>query len=80
MSNPAAPVLINILTQLQAMINTIATGDPMLVGARIEPAVQIFLGQVTLQIPGLAGAGLTTLQTDINTKIDGIITQLKAQA
>ena len=79
MSNPLAPTLIAILEDLSQMVTTITTGDPAQVALRFEPALQIFLGQLTLLIPGLEGAGLAALQTDVNTKIAAAIAQLKTQ-
>ena len=73
----AAPTLITALQQVQTMINTITTGDPATIGARVLPAAQIFLGQLTLLWPGLATAELGVAQTEINTKISGLITQLQ---
>ena len=37
----AAPVLITVLQELEAMVATITTGDPLLIAARVQPAVQI---------------------------------------
>jgi hypothetical protein len=74
----AAPVLITVLQELEAMVSTITTGDPLLIAARVQPAVQIFLAQVELQLPALAGAGQTLLSTEVNTKIGTWITSLKA--
>jgi hypothetical protein len=80
-SNPvlsaAAPSLITVLQQLETMVTTITTGDPALIAARVEPALQIFLGQVMLQLPGLESAELSAVQTTINTKIGSLIASLQ---
>ena len=74
----AAPSLITALQQLQAMLKNITTGDPLQAPARVGPAVQIFLGQLALELPGLAGSELTALNTEVDTKISGFIAQLQA--
>jgi len=75
--NPLNPVLIKILQEVESMVNTICIGDPLLVGARIGPAVQIFLGQVTLLLPEVGGAGLAVINTDVNAKIGALIAHLQ---
>ena len=74
----AAPTLVTALTNLQTMVNTILAGDPLQAPARVGPAAQIFLGQLELLLPGLAGSELGAVGTDINNKLAGLIGQLKA--
>jgi hypothetical protein len=76
----AAPTLIIALQELQTAINTIVTGDPLQAPARVEPAVAIFLAQLQLLLPGLAGAELTAANVAVGAKITGLIAQLKALA
>lgn len=74
----AAPALITAITDLQALINTILTGDPLTAPARVGPAVQIFLGQLGLLLPSLGVAEIGSLNTEVNAKLGDIITKLKA--
>jgi hypothetical protein len=74
----AAPTLITALQELQTAINTILTGDPLQIPMRAGPAVAILIGQLQLLIPGLAVAEQGVVQTEVNTKLGGLITQLQA--
>jgi hypothetical protein len=74
----AAPTLITVLTEFEAMIATITSGDPALIAARVAPAAQIFLGQLMLAVPALEGAGLSALNAEISTKVGDLIAKLKA--
>jgi hypothetical protein len=74
----AAPTLITAITDLQSLINTILTGDPLTAPARVMPAVEIFLGQLELLLPSLGVAEIGALNTDVNAKLEAIKTKLKA--
>jgi hypothetical protein len=74
----AAPTLITALQELQTAINTILTGDPMQIPLRVGPAVAILVGQLQLLLPGLATAEQGVVNTEVNTKLTGLITQLQA--
>lgn len=84
MSNPnpilkaAAPTLIAALQEFKAAINTILTGDPMQIPLRAGPAAAILVSQLTLLLPGLAVAETGVVQADVNSKIDGLVSQLQA--
>ena len=74
----AAPILITVVEDALAAFSTITTGDPLTVAARVEPAAQIFLGQLMLLLPTLAGSEFGALQADINAKGAAIIAHLKS--
>jgi hypothetical protein len=74
----AAPTLVTALQELQTALNTILTGDPAQIPLRAGPAVAIMIGQLELLLPGLAAAETGVVQSDINTKIGGLITKLQA--
>jgi hypothetical protein len=84
MSNPnpilkaAAPTLITALQEFKAAINTILTGDPLQIPMRAGPAAAILVGQLQLLLPGLIVAETGVVQADVNTKIDGLVSQLQA--
>lgn len=84
MSNPnpalvaAAPVLLNVLSELQTFFTTVLTGDPALIPERFDGASKVLLGSIELQLPGLAVAELGAVQTNINTKLASWKTSLTA--
>lgn len=73
----AAPTLIQALTLIQTFVNTTFTGDPALIPARADASADILLGNLKLLLPGLAVAEVGVVQSDINTKIGAVITQLQ---
>lgn len=73
----ATPSLIAVLQALQAFILNLGT-DPAQVAIKFPGAVQVLIGTVEMQFPALAGSELGALETDINSKIAGWITKLKA--
>lgn len=73
----AAPSLVNILQAVEALIANVGT-DPAQVAIKFPGALQVFLGTVEMQLPGLAASELGTLQSAANTKLAAWITQLKA--
>jgi Transglycosylase SLT domain len=72
----ASPFLKTVLMDLKVMANTILTGDPAQIGLRAGPAFGIFLNQVVLLEPGLLSAEESVVNTDVGSKIDGIIAKL----
>lgn len=75
----AAPSLIPVLQSLQTFITNLGT-DPAQVPAKFPGALQVLIGSVELQLPALAVAEFSALQTDANAKIAGWITSLQAAA
>ena len=75
----AIPSLIAVLQAAQTAFTTILSGDPATIALRAGPAAQVFLGQVGLQVPALATAEIGAVQTDINTKIGAMISNLQAK-
>jgi hypothetical protein len=74
----AAPTIVKALQQIQNAINTILTGDPAQIPLRAGPAAAILVAQLQLLLPELAAAETSVVQTEINGKIGGLITQLQA--
>lgn len=74
----AGPTLIMALQEFKAAINTILTGDPLQIPMRAGPAAAILVGQLQLLLPGLVVAETGVVQADVNTKIDGLVSQLQA--
>lgn len=72
----AAPFLKVLLADLKIAINTTMTGDPLQIGLRAGPAFGILLNQMLLMEPALAAGLVGVVQTDINSKIDGVIAKL----
>jgi hypothetical protein len=73
----AAPTLIQAVGLLKTAINTILTGDPAQIALRAGPAAAIFVAQVELLLPQLAASEVGAVNTDINTKLDGLVTKLQ---
>lgn len=74
----AAPTLIAAILQVKAAANTILTGDPAQIPLRAGPAFAILVAQLELLLPGLEVAEVGVVNTDINSKLDGLITKLQA--
>lgn len=72
----ASPFLKTALTDLKTAVNTTLTGDPAQIGLRAGPAFGIFLNQLVLLEPGILSAEEGVVNTDIGSKIDGIIAKL----
>jgi hypothetical protein len=75
----AAPSLIAVLQALQTFVGNLGT-DPTQVPAKFPGALQVLLGSVELQLPALASAEFTTLQSEANTKIAAWIKSLQGVA
>ena len=73
----AAPTLIQAVGLLKTAINTILTGDPAQIPLRALPAATIFVAQVELLLPQLAASEVGAVSTDINTKLDNLVTKLQ---
>lgn len=74
----AAPVLINVVNELQTFFTTVLTGDPALIPQRIDAASKILLGSIELQLPGLVTAEIGVVQSELNAKLTGWAASLKA--
>lgn len=74
----AAPTLIQAVQLFKTALNTTFTGDPAQIPLRAGPAVSIFVAQLELLAPGLASAEVGAVNTDAQTKLDGVITKLQA--
>ncbi len=73
----AAPSLINVLQAVQTLITNLGT-DPAQIAVKWPGALQVFIGTVEMQLPGLAASEIGALQSEANTKIASWITSLKA--
>ena len=74
----AAPILENVVGELQTFFTTVLTGDPSLLVQRFDGAAKVLLGNIELQLPGLATAEISVVQNDINTKLASWAASLKA--
>jgi hypothetical protein len=74
----AAPTLITVIGELQTLVTTILTGDPLQIPSRIDGAVKIFLGQLELQFPGFLSAEIGVVETDAVTALGNAKTKLQA--
>lgn len=74
----AAPVLENVISQLQTFFTAVLTGDPSQIGLRFAGASQVLLGSIELQLPGLAAAEVGVAEAAINTKLASWKTSLAA--
>ena len=72
----ASPFLKSVLANLKVAVNTTLTGDPAQIALRAGPAFNIFLSQLVLAEPALAAAEENVVNTDISSKIDGLIAKL----
>lgn len=73
----AVPSLENILVALQQFMTNLGT-DPAQVAVKFPGAVQVFLGTIEMQAPGLAASELGAVQSAVNAKIGGWLTTLKS--
>lgn len=76
----AAPVLVNVISELQTFFTAVLTGDPAQIPLRFAGASQVLLGSIELQLPGLAAAEIGVVQADIAAKLAGWKTSLSALA
>jgi hypothetical protein len=74
----AAPVLLNVINELQTFFTAVLTGDPSQIALRFDGASKVLLGSIELQLPALATAEIGVVQTDINTKLTSWKTSLTA--
>lgn len=74
----AIPSLVAVLQAMKQFVANLGT-DPMQVPIKFPGAIQVFLGTVEMQFPGLASAEFGALQTDVNSKIDGMIAKLQGK-
>lgn len=73
----AVPSLVNVLTAVQTLITNLGT-DPAQIAIKWPGALQVFIGTVEMQLPGLAASEIGALQTEATAKLNGWITSLKA--
>lgn len=76
----AAPVLENVISELQTFFTTVLTGDPAQIALRFAAASQVLLGSIELQLPGLATAEIGVVQSTINAKLAAWKTSLSTLA
>jgi hypothetical protein len=76
----AAPVLENVISELQTFFTAVLTGDPSQIALRFAAASQVLIGSIELQLPGLATAEIGVVQGAINGKLAGWKTSLAALA
>lgn len=74
----AAPVLLNIIGELQTFFGNVLTGDPAQIALRFDAASKVLLGSIELQLPTLATAEIGVVQSDINAKLASWKTSLTA--
>ena len=74
----AIPSVISVLQALQAFVKNLGT-DPLQVAVKFPGAVQVLIGTVEMQLPVLADSEFGAVQTDVNGKIAGWITQLQSK-
>lgn len=72
----AVPIINNVIDQLIALVNTTLTGDPLQIPARLDASIDIFIGNVKLQLPALAVAEVGVVQTDIVGGLTALKTRL----
>lgn len=75
----AVPSLVTALKALQTFVTNLGT-DPAQVALKFPGAVQVLIGTLEMQLPGLANAEFSAVQTDVNTKIGALITKLESLA
>lgn len=72
----ASPYLKTAIADIQQAVNTIFTGEPALIGARVAPALGILVNQLVLLEPGVLTAEQGVLATDINAKLSALAAKL----
>lgn len=73
----AAPSLIAALQAIQTFVTNLGT-DPAQIAIKAPGALQVLIGTLEMQVPGLAASEIGAVQTDVNAKINSWITKLKA--
>jgi hypothetical protein len=74
----AIPSLISALQAVNTFIADMGT-DPNQLALRFPGAVQKLVGTLELQLPVLATAELSALQSDVQSRISGLIADLQKQ-
>jgi hypothetical protein len=77
-TNAAIPTALAIINAAKQLIANLGT-DPAQIPFKAPGAIQIFVGTVEMQFPSLAVAELGAVQTDVNSKLDGLSSKLQAQ-
>ena len=73
----AAPSLIAALQALQTFITNLGS-DPLQVAVKFPGALQVLLGTIEMQLPGLASSEFGAVQTAANARIAALIASLEA--
>jgi hypothetical protein len=74
----AAPSLIASLQALQTFLTNLGT-DPAKVAITFPGALQVLLGTLEMQLPGLASSEFGAVQAAANARIAALITSLQAK-
>jgi hypothetical protein len=74
----AAPILIEALTDVKEAVTTILTGDPALIGARVQPAIAILDAKLVLLAPELLSAEEVVVAGAATAGIQSLIAKLQA--
>jgi hypothetical protein len=74
----AAPILNTVIDQLTILVTTVLTGDPAQIPLRFDGAVKVFVGNLELQLPGLAVAEIGVVQTEITSGLASLKAKLNA--
>lgn len=72
----ASPFLKTFFADLKIAVNITLTGDPAQIPLRAGPAFGILLNQLILLEPSLASAEEGVVNTDIQSKIDSVVSKL----
>lgn len=74
----AAPVLRTVIGELKSFFSTVLTGDPEQIALRFDGASKVLIGQIELQLPVLAIAEISVVNSDIAAKLDSWDSSLAA--
>lgn len=83
MSNPnpvlvaAVPAMLAVISALNQFFANVGT-DPVQIAAKLPGAAKVLLGTIEMQLPGLASSEISALEAEVNTKLAGWTTSLKA--
>jgi hypothetical protein len=83
----AAPIILSVLDELATFVNTVLTGDPAQILIRVDGAAKVLVGNIELQLPGLATSEIGVVKTDITgglaslkAKVQNLLTTVPAAA
>ena len=72
----ASPYLKQAIADIIQAVTTITTGDPALLGLRVEPALGILVNQLILLEPGVLASEQGVIQQDIVSKLNALSAKL----